>query len=105
MVLKHIYIDVKTTGSPVKILSVPDGKTAELVTLFIANPGTATANVTIMSGDGSDPVYDYVIVSLTVPAGSTVNYCHRDLKGLRAIKDIYVTTDAEVKVTVVADVK
>jgi len=106
MVLVHAYKEITATGTKVKVLTVPSGKVAELVTLIITNKAAADATVDIFSGDMTDTNYDYQITSIIVKTGDTKNLNHNDLKGLKAIKDIYVQTDQQpIRVTIVADIK
>jgi hypothetical protein len=85
---------ITTTGTPVKVLDVPNGYVAELKSLILSNGATATARVVIRSGDGT-AAEDYVILVVRVPAGSNIILGEDQLKGFRAIKSIYVVTDQQ----------
>lgn len=95
MVYVNGYTQVTSTGSPVKVLGVPENTVAYLRALVVTNEAASPAKVTIMSGDGSDTDYDYTIMTLIVPASSTIVLDRTDLEGFHATKDIYVVTDQQ----------
>ena len=106
MVLVHVYREITATATMVKLLTVPEGKVAEIVTLIVTNKAAADATVDLFSGDMTNATYDYQITSIVVRAGDTRVLDHNDLKGLKAIRDIYIQTDQQpIRVTLVADIK
>jgi len=87
-------LTVTSTNTAVKVLDVPSGYVAYLRGLILSNGATATAKVTVMSGDGTAGE-DYVILIVRVPPGGNVVLDRNVLASFKAIKSIYVVTDQQ----------
>jgi len=86
--------EITTTGSKQKIYTLPSGKVAYLLNLIITNNATSDATVELYSGDTGD-TGNYRILTVKVPANSTIVLNEQDLKGRKAIHNIYVQTDVQ----------
>lgn len=101
----HGEAQVTTLNTAVKVLSVPSNSVVELKSIVITNTATANATIAIWNGDGTDTDYDYRIMTVIVPAGSTLTLDENLLVGVRAFKDIYVITDQNIFISIVAEAK
>jgi len=106
MVLDTIIdTEVTTTGSRVKVYTLPSGKVAYLKNLIIYNGSSSDAVVEIFSGDSTDDG-NYRILTVKVAAGENVILTESMVGGRKAIHDIYVQTDQQpIRVSGALDLK
>lgn len=97
--------EITVTGSRVKIYTLPSGKVAYLLNMIITNNATSDATVEIYSGSATD-TGNYRILTVKVPANSSIVLDKDDLEGRKAIHDIYVQTDVQpIRVSGALDLK
>ena len=87
-------IKITTTGSGVKIYTLPGGMVAYLKNLTITNSSSSNATVSIYSGNPSGSS-KYGLITIIVEAGTTVTLGEKEIGGRKAIDDIYVVTDQQ----------
>ena len=90
--------EITTTGTRVKVYSLPANKVAYLLNIVITNTSGAAATVEIYSGSDTD-TGNYRILTVYVPNGMTAVLSKDDLEGRKAIHDIYVKTDQAIRIS------
>lgn len=85
--------EITTTGTGVRIYSIPEGMVAYLKNITLTNLAASAATIELWSGDPTSGT-SYRIVTIVVAATSTEALA-REIEGRKLIDDLYIVTDQQ----------